>query len=1028
MDDFTKSNQTDDFFSSSSNSSSSSITSGLTLDLIKFQEALFEKLSSNEVNRKYKAIELGLNFKDEIKTYKYGEDEKPIVVCPEPLVFLKEFNDVSDSAIKTKELFLEKMKGFKTISLEDTPELAVSGVNKQKIWINDTASGINLRPGLLNNERDGFKPIKMSDDNVHGLIVGRTGAGKSVYINALILSLITEYPPWELDLYLADFKKVELSRYMNDTDKKNEYTAFTPHINACAATSEIRYVCSLIKYLVDCMVARQEFFSRLGVTKIQEFRSLGVCLPRVLLVVDEFQQLFTEATNKEATEIQNMLNTITKLGRATGFHLIFASQEMSGTISGSTLGNFKIKMALPCNPEVSSSILGNKAAGELERGYVLVNTESGNEKKNLKYRVPFIQTDSSDDEDAEKSDFYKYLDMIKLNSKKFDLTYKSDSIKFYKEELQETEKEFLNDLDKIKDNKNDKVNASNSIFDAVLLGKSVLYSPKQNDKDSLYLEKGRNKGIMIAGNNPDDVTRVRKLLSENFLRSNLQTCHLCLELNPLVSQRYSLENAIREYPNHQYIPLDANEGLAQIQLLYDWRKTTNDYFLNPDNLELNSLKENYTTLKDLIKDENEIEKYNLFINEKEELEEKIINKDREIVALKTEIKKDFENPLTEYHVSFLAEFSEFDKEFNSIKESINKFIDSTLSNISKTSNDNQNLKTACNECIKIFDDSLNELQNESILDEDSKEKRMPNLSIYYNYSIASFKAFLEFYNAGNIDIELEFSKIQDASDWTEDEINEVLEARKSICLIFKNAYEKQLSKIQAYDDDFSSNEGIDLEIESLVKEKDELKSKLDDLIDKSNVIYDSNISICKILNDYLNNILKPTTDTQINYNVISEFDESELNLILENNKEVDKIQEMVLNDIISIIIKVSLENSFSSEMFSKIIFWINGYDEIEKVPFTFQKFTSNSINLNILTIAMITSAFGEYKKCFDYVFVTGNDEKIYDTFFVNYTKQPIDSIVINHAIKSKGFSKPFKIYKSDLEEIQSPNFIDDMLN
>ena len=48
----------------------------------------------------------------------------------------------------------------------------------------------------------------MCDDNVHGLIAGRTGSGKSVFINALILSLITEYSPWELNLYLADFKRL----------------------------------------------------------------------------------------------------------------------------------------------------------------------------------------------------------------------------------------------------------------------------------------------------------------------------------------------------------------------------------------------------------------------------------------------------------------------------------------------------------------------------------------------------------------------------------------------------------------------------------------------------------------------------------------------------------------------------------------------------------------------------------------------------------------------------------------------------
>ena len=119
----------------------------------------------------------------------------------------------------------------------------------------------------------------------------------------------------------------------------------------------------------------------------------------MLLIVDEFQQMFSEATNREAEEIQTMLNSITKLGRATGFHLIFASQEMSGTLRGNTLANFKIRMALPCNKQISLDILGNGAAEQLERGYVLINTEAGDELSNQKYRVPFIETDQKDAEE-----------------------------------------------------------------------------------------------------------------------------------------------------------------------------------------------------------------------------------------------------------------------------------------------------------------------------------------------------------------------------------------------------------------------------------------------------------------------------------------------------------------------------------------------------------------------------------------------------------------------------------------------------
>lgn len=307
------------------------------LDLVEYEKNLIHKFNLPELlNTKYKVEEFGIAFDKHSKSsdvYTY-EDSEVITICPEPLEFIKEFDDVSDNTHAANELFLQKLASFQRIVLDKKPLLKAGDVYGERMWMNKTVTGINLRLGNLNDDREDFSPIRMCDD-VHGLIVGRTGSGKSVYINALILSLITEYAPWELNLYLADFKKVELSRYMNDADEKNEHTAFTPHVYACAATSEIRYVTSLIQYLVDCMNARQEFFSRLGVTKIQEYRNkYHLVLPRVLLIVDEFQQLFTEATNREREELQFMLNSITKLGRDTGFHLIFASQEMSGTLRG----------------------------------------------------------------------------------------------------------------------------------------------------------------------------------------------------------------------------------------------------------------------------------------------------------------------------------------------------------------------------------------------------------------------------------------------------------------------------------------------------------------------------------------------------------------------------------------------------------------------------------------------------------------------------------------------------------------------
>lgn len=530
-------------------------------------------------------------------SYSYG---KEIICCPEPIEFVHEFRDYVDDQDKCKEIMRSLVAGtcpnqkviFKRIKLDHEPS--------QGIWFNRTDNGVNLRPGFLDGGMGQPYAVTMGDLTVHGVVVGRTGSGKSVFLNNLIFNMLTEYAPWELDLYLADFKKVELSRYMS------KYK--TPHLKTCAATSEIRYVITMLSHIVDCMQARQDLFTRLGIQKISEFRKkYNVVLPRVVLLVDEFQQMFQEATSRESVIIDDLLMSIIKLGRATGFHLLFASQEMSGALSGKALANFKIRFALPCDSSVSADILGNTAAAVLERGFVLVNTESGREEQNKMYRVPFIPDDEEILENGKVKESYFYQVLREYSEEAASFAYEKNKT-FYQEDSQtpiEALEECLKN-DAVKSFKELQLN-SGRYFDIFTLGNSVVYSDKKYDMETFFLEKGRNKNIFAICPDVDDLAYIQKMLAVNFKNStNSEIQHFYYDFNPILSAKYQITEDLPQtkiFDVQEALNLINKRYVSRMALMEAAKQKTIEGFINvfyEKNIEGLGDRERYLKAKEIV--------------------------------------------------------------------------------------------------------------------------------------------------------------------------------------------------------------------------------------------------------------------------------------------------------------------------------------------------------------------------------------------------------------------------------------------
>ena len=211
----------------------------------------------------------------------------------------KEFLDRKSKQVPGKYFFTNFAADMKDDSLEN-------------MWFATTMNGIDIRPGLCNEN----EPIAMTlgDDCVHGLLAGRTGSGKSNALHVLITALMYEYAPWELNINLADFKIVEMSKYGNTQYKLEDGTVMpvpAPHVCKIAATDSMEYVLSIMYDMYEKMDIRQKVFAALGIQKLSQYRKMfKVALPREILIVDEFQQMYELATPRQADTINQLIKMI----------------------------------------------------------------------------------------------------------------------------------------------------------------------------------------------------------------------------------------------------------------------------------------------------------------------------------------------------------------------------------------------------------------------------------------------------------------------------------------------------------------------------------------------------------------------------------------------------------------------------------------------------------------------------------------------------------------------------------------------
>jgi S-DNA-T family DNA segregation ATPase FtsK/SpoIIIE len=193
----------------------------------------------------------------------------------------------------------------------------------------------------------------------HLLIAGTTGSGKSVCVNSILSCLLLNNTPVDLRLVLVDPKRVELTGYNG-----------IPHLLAPVVV-EAERVIGALQWILREMDSRYHRFSQEKVRNIQEYnKSHEDRLPYLVVVIDELADLMMLAPD----ETERSITRLAQLARATGIHLIIATQRPSvDVVTGLIKANFPARIAFAVASNTDSRVILDQPGAErlLGRGDML---------------------------------------------------------------------------------------------------------------------------------------------------------------------------------------------------------------------------------------------------------------------------------------------------------------------------------------------------------------------------------------------------------------------------------------------------------------------------------------------------------------------------------------------------------------------------------------------------------------------------------------------------------------------------------
>ncbi|WP_187862310.1 FtsK/SpoIIIE domain-containing protein [Helicobacter pylori] len=287
---------------------------------------------------------------------------------------------INDQGIKSQHMkdFADKIKAYyekKKVVKRELKDLQ----RDKEFWTKSSQYEVSVPVGWDINHKEVC--FEIGEAQNHTLICDHSGSGKSNFLHVLIQNLAFYYAPDEVQLFLLDYKEgVEFNAY---TDPN-----ILEHARLVSVASSVGFGVSFLSWLCDEIQKRAELFKQFNVKDLSDYRKHDE-MPRLIVVIDEFQVLFSDKSTQVKGSVERSLNTLLKKGRSYGVHLVLATQTMRGTdINPSFKAQIANRIALPMDAEDSTKILDDDVACELVRPEGIFNNNGGHQKYHTKMSIP----------------------------------------------------------------------------------------------------------------------------------------------------------------------------------------------------------------------------------------------------------------------------------------------------------------------------------------------------------------------------------------------------------------------------------------------------------------------------------------------------------------------------------------------------------------------------------------------------------------------------------------------------------------